>query len=91
MARPLGDISGAVLARLAQDGPMTMRDLAMAEQVQIRAMRWTMDRLVGVGRVVVVDTVVATWCRRPVARYAVASRCLPPAMLLNTHWFRGSV
>lgn len=74
MARPLGDISGAVLARLAQDGPMTMRELAAIEQVHIRALWWTMDRLVGAGRVVVVGSVPVAWARRPVARYAVASR-----------------
>lgn len=89
MPRPLGDISGAVLARLAQDGPMTMRDLAAAEQVHIRTMWWTMDRLVGGGRVVVKDMVIVSWCRRPVARYAVV-RCAPtPPAALNTHWFRG--
>jgi hypothetical protein len=74
MARPLGDIAGAVLARLAQDGPMTMRELATAEQIHIRAIWSTMDRLVAGGRVIVVANVAVPWARRPVARYAVAPR-----------------
>jgi hypothetical protein len=53
---------------------MTMRELAAIEQVHIRALWWTMDRLVGAGRVVVVGSVPVAWARRPVARYAVASR-----------------
>ena len=88
MARPLGDISGAVLARLAQDGPMTMRDLAAAEQASIRTMRWTMDRLVSTGRVMVTETVTVKWSRRPVACYAVARPALPAAAYAAFH-FRG--
>lgn len=77
MARPLGDISAAVLARLAQDGPTTMRELAVAEQIHVRALRWTMERLVASGRVVVTESTSVTWARRPVARYALALRRAP--------------
>lgn len=71
MPRPLGEISAAVLARLAEDGPMTMRELAGVEQIQMRAARWTMERLVASGRVVVLESSSVAWARRPVARYAL--------------------
>lgn len=87
MARPLGEIAAAVLARLAQDGPMTMRELAHAEQIQMRAMRWTMDRLVAAGRVVVVGSSSVAWARRPVARYALPQRRVT-AHIVNHLWAR---
>jgi predicted ArsR family transcriptional regulator len=85
MARPLGEISAAVLTRLAQDGPMTMRELASIEQIDIRAARWTMDRLVASGRVVVIESSSVAWARRPVARYALPMR-LAPSISISHLW-----
>lgn len=85
MARPLGDISAAVLTRLAQDGPTTMRELALAEQIHIRALWWTMERLVASGRVIVIESTSVTWARRPVARYALPMRHVP-AVSISQLW-----
>lgn len=85
MARPLGEISAAVLTRLAQDGPMTMRELASVERIGIRTMWWTMDRLVASGRVVVIESSSVVWARRPVARYALPVR-QPPTNSISHLW-----
>lgn len=53
---------------------MTMRELAHVEQIHIRALRWTMERLVASGRVIVIESTSVTWARRPVARYALPVR-----------------
>lgn len=80
MARPLGPVARAVVDRLsAVDEAMTMREIAQAEQISLRVLRWTLNRLVASGRVSVVGQLTLPPARRPLALYSVpisrAGRC----------------
>lgn len=71
MARPLGEIATAVLSRLADGDPMTMRELSKQLLVPIATIDWTLQSLLASGRIVALEPAKVAWSRRPVVRYAL--------------------
>ena len=70
MARPLSDLSRCLLALLAKRS-LTSREIAEQLQVPLRQAVKACSNLKGAGHVVVINTLRAPDCRRPMYRYAI--------------------
>ena len=76
MARPMGEISQALLAA-AQQGPGTLRELAARSQVGWEAARHTLPNLSRAGALRVVDERHVAYRNRLVHVYDLPARCAP--------------
>ena len=94
MARPLGEVSAALLVAAAQ-APGTVQQLAARARIGRHVARYTASRLLSAGRLVEVDRIpLQSGPGRPSSVLAVpqaTADCSPIALLAGVAWLGGGM